>query len=191
MRHNLKLLILLCLSSLLIFQNGCRNDVNETNENDSTAYKVPPAKTGNFYATNLDNTNAIVLADSISYDVTIKNPDPQDTWTEEDIGRMDEVALANIVLNAIYNGRLTAYNYQTEAPMSIKEVKALESKYPRESVARMRFTEEWYFNENELKFGKRVNAIMIAYEKFNTKGEVRYIPGVKVYLTDESKNPPK
>ncbi|MDF1550822.1 MAG: hypothetical protein P1P88_23570 [Bacteroidales bacterium] len=191
MRHTINLLILLCLSSLLIFQNGCRNDVNETNENDSTAYKVPPAKTGNFYATNLNNANAIVLADSISYDVTIKNPDPQDTWTEEDIGRMDEAALANIVLNAIYNGRLTAYNYQTESPMSIKEVKAMETKYPRESVARMRFTEEWYFNENELKFGKRVNAIMIAYEKFNTKGEVRYIPGVKVYLTDESKNPPK
>lgn len=191
MRHNLNLLILLYLSSLLIFQNGCRNDVNETNENDSSAYKVPPAKTGNFYATNLNNANAIVLADSISYDVTIKNPDPQDTWTEEDIGRMDEAALANIVLNAIYNGRLTAYNYQTESPMSIKEVKAMETKYPRESVARMRFTEEWYFNENELKFGKRVNAIMIAYEKFNTKGEVRYIPGVKVYLTDESKNPPK
>ena len=123
------------------------------------------------------------------YDVTIKNPDPEDDWTEEDIGRMDELALANIILNAIYNGRLTAYNYQYETPMTIAEVKELESRYPREKIGRMRFVEEWYFDEKELKFGKKVNSIMIAYEQFNESGEVKYIPCVQVYLTDKSKNP--
>jgi len=189
MRKNFNLLILMGLSFLIF--NACNQQSSETSENDSTLVKIPPVKTGNFYDTDLNASNAVIIADSISYDVTIKNPDPQDTWTEEDIGKTDELALANVILNAIYNGRLTAYNYQTEQPMTIDEVKELESRYPRESVGRMRFTEEWYFDENNLKFGKRVTSIMLAYEHFTTKGEVRYIPGVKVYLTDPSKNPPQ
>lgn len=189
MKKIFNLLILTGLSFFIF--NACNHNSSDTNENDSTLVKIPPVKMGNFYDTDLNASNAVVLDDSISYDVTIKNPDPQDTWTEEDIGRMDQLALANVVLNAIYNGRLTAYNYQYETPMTINEVKALEAQYPRKSVGRMRFTEEWYFDEKNLKFGKRVTSIMLAYERFTANGEVRYVPGVKVYLTDPSKNPPQ
>jgi hypothetical protein len=144
---------------------------------------------GTFYSTGLDSLNAVVLADTITYDVTIKNPDPNDNWKEEELRRMDELALANMILNAIYNGRLTAYDFQTEEPMTIEQVKELEKEYPREKVGRMRFIEEWYFDEKNLQFGKRVNTIMLAYEKLNSEGEARYIPGVMVYLNDKSKNP--
>lgn len=138
---------------------------------------------------NQNFSNAVVIADTISYDVTIKNPDPEDTWMEEDLRRVDEEALANIVLDAILDGKLTAYDYQLETPLTIEEVKELETKYSRNKVARMRFVEEWYFDEENLQFGKKVNSIMIAYEKFNNEGQVRYVPGVMVYLNNKSKNP--
>ena len=171
---------------------GCTDSTKQNlNNTDSVKSETSTLNTVSYSQTELDASNAFVLADSISYDVTIKNPDPNDTWTEEDIGRMDELALANIILDAIYNKRLTAYSYADEQPMTIEQVKELENKYSRDKVARMRFIEEWYFDKKEMKFVKKVNAIMLGYEKFNSSGEVRYAPGVKVYLNDKSKNPPQ
>lgn len=171
---------------VVVFSISCNNKPQEKEEQPEIEVKK-----GSFYGTDFNSSNAVVLADTITYDVTIKNPDPEDNWTEDDIGRMDEEALANIVINAIYNGRLTAYNYSTNEPMTIEQVKELESEYSRDRVGRMRFIEEWYFDEEKLEFGKRVNTIMLAYEKLNSEGIARYIPGVMVYLTDKSKNPTK
>jgi len=168
---------------LILFSISCTNQSKDNKE--VTEIEV---RKGAFYGTDLNSSNSVILADTIAYDVTIKNPDPEDNWTEEDIRRMDEEALANIIMNAIYNGKLTAYNFQDETPMTIEQVKELELEYPRGNVGRMRFIEEWYFDEEKLQFGKRVNSIMLAYEKLNSEGEARYIPGVMVHLTDKSKN---
>ena len=174
------------LSFLGIF--ACNNN-QEAEENTDSLSKIE-IRRETFYNTDLDSPNAVILADTIAYDVTIKNPDPGNNWTEEELRRMDEVALANIILNAIYNKRLTAYNFQTDEPMTIEEVKDMESKHSREEIGRMRFIEEWYFDKKTLQFGKKVNRIMLAYEKKNNQGEVRYVSGVMVYLNDTSKNPP-
>ncbi|NJO87705.1 MAG: hypothetical protein HC831_01165 [Chloroflexia bacterium] len=176
---------------IILFVLGFVSCKNQSSKNDSNDINKIEIREGTFYGTGLNSSNAVVLADTIAYDVTIKNPDPEDNWTEEDLKGMDELALANIVLNAIYNGRLTAYDFQTEEPMTIEQVKELEAEYTRDNVGRMRFIEEWYFDEKNLQFGKRVNAIMLAYERLNNEGEARYIPGVMVYLNDKSKNPPQ
>ncbi len=169
-----------------LFATSCNNQAKEEdNKNEIEVRK------DSFYGTTLDSSNAIVLAETISYNVTIKNADPEDNWTEEDLKKMDEMALANIIMNAIYAERLTAYDFMDETPMTIEQVKELESKYSRDKIGRMRFIEEWYFDEKQLQFGKRVNSIMLAYEKVNSEGEARYISGVMVYLTDKSKNPPQ
>ncbi len=145
-------------------------------------------KKGNFYMNKLDSSNAVVLADTIRYSVTIKNPNPKDYWTEIDIRRMDELALANMIFNAIYNKRLTAYDFFENKPMSIKEVRKMEKKRPRTQIGKVHFEEEWYFDEENLKFGKKINSIMIAYEILSPEGDARYTPGVMVYLNDSSKN---
>lgn len=184
MKRSVNLILAISIASFLGI--SCNNQ----GENDKKEVETKVRK-GSFYGTDLNSSNAVVLADTIAYDVTIKNPDPDDNWIEQDIGRMDEEALANIILNAIYNGRLTAYDYRLNEPMTIDQVKELESEYSRDKVGRMRFIEEWYFDEEKLQFGKRVNTIMLAYEKHNSEGIARYLPGVMVYLTDESKNPTK
>lgn len=183
---------LIVLLFILIKSVGCNSGNEEAGTNtDSLTIKEPIIKTGTFYSNNLDAGNAILLADTIAYDVTIKNPDPSDEWTEQDLGRMDELALANMIYNAIYQKKLIAYDYQFETPMTIEEVKAKESEFSRDKIGRMRFVEEWYFDEKNLQFGKKINTIMIAYEQFLPDGQVRYIPGVMVYLNDSTKNNPK
>lgn len=171
---------------LTLFIGACTSEPKEQQEDLST----PPIKTGSFYKTDLNSNNASVIADTVTYDVVIKNVYPDDEWEVSKLKNIDRAALANIVFNAIYNGKLTAYNYRTEEPMSIEEVKQLEKEYPRESIGKMQFVEEWYLNEQEMQLGKRVNAIMLAYELRGDDGAVRgYKAGVKVYLTDKSKNP--
>ena len=171
---------------LVFFVNSCKDEATEQKEE----INVPPVKTGAFYETNLNSSNSIVIADTIIYDVVIKNAVPEDEWQEFCLKNVDRPAIANIIFNAIYNGKLTAYDYQHENSMTIDQVKELEKEYSRDKIAKIQFIEEWYFDEEEIKMGKRVNEIMLAYELNNSDGETRgYKAGVKVYLTDKSKNP--
>ncbi|MEN8121339.1 MAG: hypothetical protein ABFS35_13385 [Bacteroidota bacterium] len=172
--------------TFLLFINSCKDEATEQKEEIS----IPPAKKGSFYETDLNKGNSIVIADTIIYDVVIKNALPEDEWQEFRLKNVDRAAIANIIFNAIYNGKLTAYDYQNENPMTIDQVKELEKEYIRDKVAKIQFIEEWYFNEEKMKMGKRVNEIMLAYELNNPDGEIRgYKAGVKVYLTDKNKNP--
>lgn len=171
---------------LVYFFNACKNQ----NPDQKEKINIAPVKTGAFYETYLNSNNSVIIADTIIYDVVIKNAFPEDDWQEFCLKNVDRTALANIIFNAIYNGKLTAYDYQQEKPMTIKEVQELEKEYSRDKIAKIQFIEEWYFDEKEMKMGKRVNEIMLAYELNNFDGEIRgYKAGVKVYLTDKSKNP--
>lgn len=184
-------IIILLAGIILINLFACKSNKEDKTENnlksDSVLSEIPEVRMGNFYADSANKTNAVVLADTIIYYTIIKNPDPDDDWQEQCLSRLDRKALANIVFNAIYSGRLTPYNFKTEAPMTIEEVKALDKENPRSQIAKMEFTEEWYFNENDLSFSKRVNSIMLGYERRSTEGEVKYTAGVKVYLNGEKK----
>ncbi len=178
-----KTLLLLISIALLM---GC----NKTTENsetveDSTAILLPEVKSGAFYENVLNESNAVVLADKIIYDVILRNPDATDEWATERLQSLDLEALINVVFNAIYNGRLTPLNYKTEMPMSLDEVKQLEAEYARERIGKMQFVEEWYFDEKSLQFGKRITAIMLAYELYDLDGNPRgYKAGVMVRLDD-------
>ena len=176
-------IIILILLTILI--GSCYNKQNKQNtEQVKEQLNIPPVKTGSFYATQMNKDNAIVIADTITYSVVTKSALPDDEWENYCLRKMDNIALANIIFNAIYNGRLTAYDYQNEEAMSIEDVKALEKKYKRDNIAKIQFVEEWYFDEKSLQMGKRVNELMLAYELRNEDdGQVRgYKAGVKVFL---------
>lgn len=170
---------------MVIAISACNNETKKDNNTD-TGFEIPSVKTGTFYETDLNGDNAVVIADTITYSVVTKNSNPEDDWRSYCLRNMNQKALANILFNAIYQGRLQAYDYSTEEPMSIEEVRAFEKENDRNKIAKVQFVEEWYFDENKLKMGKRVNAIMMAYEIRNLKGEVTgYKAGVKVYLNGE------
>jgi hypothetical protein len=192
MKNPIISLIFYALIALVIINQGCKSkDENKTvaQTKDSAAIEMPAVKMGNFYEADSNSNNSVLLADTIIYNVVVKNPDPEDDWQEYSLKYFNRQALANIIFNAIYNGRLTPYSYQYENVMTIDEVKEMEKKHPRSEIANIQFTEKWYFNEKALSFTKKVSSIMMAYEHKNKSGEVRYTAGIQVFLDNKSKNP--
>ena len=117
----------------------------------------------------------VMLADTISYPVVIKNPDTTDTWTTECLRPLDRQKLVDAVFEAVYSNNAQAYNYFSNEPMSVKEVQALEAtdEFSRENVGKLQFWESWYFDEKQQIFTKKTHKILVAYEVFTDDGELR------------------
>lgn len=177
---------LLAFSILALIIAGCNQTSDDNVQNTDSVANIPPVKMGNFYTTDtLDTSQAVVIADTIIYDVVLRNPDEEDDWASYCLRKMDIEALSNVVFNAIYNKRLEPHEYRTDELMSIEEVKAFEKEYKRNRIGKMQFIEEWYFNETTLQFHKKVTGIMLAYELYNDANEVKgYKAGIKVYLNN-------
>jgi hypothetical protein len=133
-----------------------------------------------------ENLNqALLIADTITYDVVVKNPDENDTWTAECLKNLKLKVLADKVFDAVYSGQATAYDYFDEKKLSIEDVKEMEQRegLSRDNIGRMQFVESWYFDEKKFRLIKKVNAIMFGYQSFDFDNKVKgYKAGIKVYL---------
>ena len=135
-----------------------------------------PSVTGK--AKTLKDTTLITLqpiAESIRYDVIIKNPDPDDEWTETCLKGLDRKKLVNEVYKAIYTGKVKAYDYYTDDPMSVEQVKEIEKQAESDGaeVAKVQFLEDWFFDPVTFNFYKKVHFIMLAYEILDENGNAR------------------
>lgn len=170
---NSKILILLFL--ILI---SCRDQ--DSNNKETVTEK--PLKEND--ANNKTNNYAIV-ADTIIYDVVIKNSNTNDYWKEECLKNVDRRKITDIIFKAIYEGRITAYDYFENTPFTIAEIKNLEkeNEFGRDRFAQIQFKEEWLFDEINLKMEKKVNSIILGYELYDSENKVKgYRAAFKVYL---------
>lgn len=124
------------------------------------------------------------VADTLFYTALLK------AGTEEEALYMDDWVknlklkeFTGLIFEAVYSGRLTAYSYAGEEPMSIEEVKALEEENRDNAIAKLLFEEAWYFDEENLRLYKEVRSIMLAYERKDSEGKVRgYKSGIKIFM---------
>jgi hypothetical protein len=131
----------------------------------------------------LDSLNTLLIAEKIVYDVKVKISSDDDDWTKECLANTNPPVLANIIFGAIYDSRLQAFDYYTNQEMSINEVKDFEKEWERDKIGKIQFMENWYFDETNLHFYKKVYGIMLAYERYNEDGSVKnYKAGIKVIL---------
>ncbi|MFN8257933.1 MAG: hypothetical protein U0W24_19710 [Bacteroidales bacterium] len=154
---------------------------------DTITDEIPEVKNGSFYQNDSIPNSAIIIADTITYNVVVKNSNPEDDWMDINLKHLNRKAFINIIFNAIYNGNLVPYDYQSEKAMTIEEVKLLEKEHPRKEIGNILFIESWYFNEKEMILGKKVYSVMMAYERITTTGEIRYKSGIQVFF-DKNKN---
>jgi len=129
----------------------------------------------------------ILLANPITYDVIVKNPDPDDTWAEERLESMNLDKLIEIILDAIEEGQVTAFNYHTGETMSMKDIKKLEKteEFDKSRIAKVQFVEDWYFDDKCFAMQKKVKSIMLAYEVYDQFGKIRgYKAAFKINLND-------
>ncbi len=153
---------------LYIFVIGCTPDSNEKNDySSSTVRKYKP------------DSLELLFASPIIYDVLVKNPDLEDTWTSERLENFQKDDFVNIIFEAIYNGKIKAYNYHTGGAMTLKEIRALENseEFDRSKIGKIQFEEDWYFNEKEFILTKKIKSIILAYEIIDQFGEIRAYKG--------------
>ena len=182
-------LITLAIFSGFFFTNCTSGNETAKQVVDTVITEVYVAKPTRFDDEPIDKANVIAVADSITYSVIVKNPDPTDEWTEQCLSRVDRQAIAKTIFDAVYAGKMIAFDFVTEAPLSIEEVKEMEKKegHERKLIGKILFEEEWYLNPEKLIMSKKVNAIMLAYESYNSDGSVRnYKAGIKVYLNKDT-----
>ncbi len=157
----------LCLP--LLFISACGNGIPE---------QRPPL----VERTPLD---AAIIADTVIYDVIVKNPDAADLWAEQSLRNLNRSGLVDIIFNAIYHEELIPYDYFTMDVMSVRDVAKLENdpEFSRDNIGMLQFSEEWYFDEDNLRMEKRVNSISLGYEVYDTDGNIRgYKPAFLINL---------
>jgi hypothetical protein len=131
-----------------------------------------------------DEKNYIVLADTLVSDIVIMSPD-NDEWAKYCLRKLDKKTLVNEIFKSVYAGELVSYDYFNNNPLSIEDIKALEDdpEFSRDNIAKAQFEEAWYFDSVNQKMVKKVHSIMLAYEIYNSDGEIRgYKPAFKVFL---------
>ena len=129
--------------------------------------------------------NIPIIADTVIYDVVVKNPEPDDLWIEESLRNLNREALVDIIFNAVYRKELIPYEYFSNEAMSVGDIIELENspEFSREKIGRIQFSEEWYFDEDNLRMEKRVNSLTFGYEVFDPQGNLRgYKPAFLVKL---------
>lgn len=141
------------------------------------------------YYENIDS-GAIVISNPIMYDVIVRNPDPNDDWTDYCLANTNIKPLMNVIFKAIYTGRLTPYYYRSDdSIIPIDSVKELESLITKNPIGKLQFQEKWYIDEDSLKFYKKVESIVFGYERKTVNGEVYgYKALFRVYLDGTHNN---
>ena len=131
-----------------------------------------------------NNENYITIADTIITNVLIKNPN-EDEWTDYTLRNLNKESLVNEIFKSVYEGKLKPFEFFHNEPMQIEDIKELEKnpEFSRDKIAKVQFEEAWYFDPEEQKMVKKVISIMLAYEIYNSLGEIRgYKPAFKVYF---------
>jgi hypothetical protein len=130
-------------------------------------------------------TDAAMVADTVIYDVVIKNPSAEDIWTEACLKNLDREGLVNMIFEAIYLAELIPYDHLSNEPLSIRDIENLENdpEFSRKTIGKIQFSEEWYFDRDNLRMEKRVNSMALGYEVFDIAGNLRgYKPAFMVIL---------
>lgn len=126
----------------------------------------------------------IIIADTIIDDVVIKNPN-KDEWVDFCLKNLDKKTMVDEIFKLVYSGKLIPYEFFQDTALSIDDIEKLESDpdFSRDMIAKVQFEEAWYFDPTNQKMIKKVHSIMLAYEIYNSLGEIRgYKPAFKIYL---------
>ena len=127
-----------------------------------------------------------LLADTITYDVTVYNINPDDIYTKQFLKNIKPEKLIDAVFEAIYAGKMKAFDIFTNKEMSIEKVKEIENTkgFSRSKVGKIQFTECWQMDPGSLSVQKKVIAMAFGYAHIdNTEGVIAYDkPLFRVYI---------
>ncbi len=126
---------------------------------------------------NLKSTSLIegqTIANPITYEVLIKNPDAEDEWQSKCLESTNIKLMSKDVISAVMGGKLKAYDYYDNHLLSKSEVKAILKKNGKlNNIGNIQFIEDWYWNKKELQLQKKVKSMMFGYEICDENKKIR------------------
>jgi hypothetical protein len=128
-------------------------------------------------------TTQILVADTIIYDVIIRNPNPDDTWTASCLKGLQRSELVDSLFAWVYNGKLSAYDFDSHQKLNVNDIEKIESAkdFDREKIGKIQFMEKWYYDGSVPGLNKEIISLVLGYEVYNESGELRgYKPVFKM-----------
>jgi hypothetical protein len=121
-----------------------------------------------------DTNDSFIITDTIIYELVIKNPSKEDEWKDECLKHLDRKAYVDYLFKSIYNGTLIPYSEETNQPVSIESIKALEKdpEFSRDNIGMIQFYEKWEYNTTKNTFTKYVYAAILGYEATDGEGNI-------------------
>ena len=114
------------------------------------------------------------IANPITYEVLIKNPDIDDEWKSECLENTNVELMAKDIIMAVIDGKLKAFDYYDNHLLSKSEIKAILKKNGEQShIGNIQFKEEWYWDRSSFQLQKKVKSIMFGYEILDKNNKVR------------------
>ena len=114
------------------------------------------------------------IANPITYEVLINNPNPEDDWQTECLENTNVKMMTKDIINAVMSGKLKAYGYFDNHTLSTDEIKEILKKNGKKNqIGNIQFVEEWYWNKKELELQKKVKSLMFGYEIYDENKKVR------------------
>lgn len=141
-----------------------------------------------------DTANNIVTK-RIQYDVTIKSPDPDMEWWQQNIEGANREKLLGDIFRQVSGGKVKAYDFYSCKPLSVEDIDRLlkrtdsisiQSPMPpyelidtvlvkeirMGDITKLRFLEEWAMDAKTLFIQKKVAGICPMLEKHTETGEL-------------------
>lgn len=131
------------------------------------------------------NPNGLMVADTIIYDVIIKNPNPDDDWTDKCLRNLKKDQFVDILFESVYKKQATAHDLFTDEIISPDKLKNLERKkeFSRSKIGKMQFTESWYYSDSLQRMSKKVISVSLGYEMLDERGNlIGHKPAFKIYF---------
>ena len=115
------------------------------------------------------------LLGKIIYDTSVINRDSTDSWADECLSDFNRKVLIESIFKAVYDGRITPYDYFTGEKISPEKIMTMEKagEFSRKDIGKIRFEEKWFWDDKKIEIHKQLISITISYDVFDNTGKSR------------------
>jgi len=146
----------IAIITICMLCGSCKNEVKL--ENKSTAVRTLPK-------------GSILVADSVIYDVVIRDIDHEDPWESERLKTFKQDVFVDNIFDQLYEGKLFAYDFYTGEELTIKKIKEIEKAegFSRTKVSKIQFNEQWSIDSLGV-LNKQINYMTFGLESYSLQG---------------------
>lgn len=128
----------------------------------------PEKKEPKHHPNRADISGLKIIADTIIYDVILRNIDTSDVWEAECLQYVDQKSLIDYLFDGIYSKRFVAVEFMGDKILSIDDVKSIENGdgFSRKLVSKVQFKERWYIDSSG-NFQKQIISYTLGIEAYS------------------------